>query len=282
MDETDALAQRFEAQRPHLRAVAYRILGSSSEADDAVQEGWLRLSRGERGDVRNLDAWLTTVVARVCLTMLRRRKARGEEPAPEDLPAPAADAGPEERAVLADSVGVALLVVLDTLAPAERLAFVLHDMFDVPFDEIAPIVDKSPAAARQLASRACRRVRGADAPGGDPGRQREVVAAFLAASQDGDFDRLIALLDPEVVFRADAECVRLGMPAEMRGARTVASNVSGRARGAEAAVVDGEAAWIVMIRGTLRGVFRFTVRGDTISAIDVIAEPDRLAELDVR
>jgi RNA polymerase sigma factor (sigma-70 family) len=282
MDGTEALAQRFEAQRPHLRAVAYRMLGSPSEADDAVQEVWLRLSRGERDEIRNLDAWLTTVVARVCLTMLQRRKARREEPATDDVPAPATAAGPEDQAVLADSVGVALLVVLDTLGPAERLAFVLHDMFDVPFDEIGTIVDKSPAAARQLASRARRRVRGADVPGGDPRRQREVVAAFLAASQDGDFDRLIALLDPQVVFRADAECVRLGMPAEMRGATTVASNVSGRARGAEAAMVDGEPAWIVVIRGTLRGVFRFTVRGDTISAIDVIADPERLAELDVR
>src|SRR5436305_2614807 len=246
MDEQQWLAEQFEENRDHLRAVAYRMLGSASEADDAVQESWLHVSRSGTGDVRNLGGWLTTVVARVCLDMLRSRRSRREEPVGTDLPEPvagrAAGTDPEHEALLADSVGPALLVVLDTLAPAERLAFVLHDMFAVPFDEIAPIVGRSPAAARQLASRARRRVQGpAAAPDADPGRQREVVDAFLAASRGGDFDALLALLDPDVVLRADGTAVRAGAPGEARGAVAVAGTFSGRARVAQPALVDGMA-----------------------------------------
>ena len=224
----DSLTQQFEANRTHLRAVAYRMLGSVSEADDAVQEAWLRLNRTETSSVENLGGWLTTVVARVCLDMLRSRKSRREEAlegprVPEPIVGPADGVDPEHEALLADSVGLALLVVLETLDPAERLAFVLHDMFAMPFDEIAPIVDRSPAAARQLASRARRRVRGA-APAPDPDleRQREVVDAFLAASREGDFDALLAVLDPDVVLRADGGAVRADLSKEVRGAQEVA------------------------------------------------------------
>src|SRR6266536_1534889 len=207
MDEHEWLAEQFEAQRPHLRAVAYRMLGSLSEADDAVQESWLHLSRSGTSGVENLGGWLTTVVARVCLDMLRSRKSRQEDPLGPHVPDPivghADGSDPEHEAQLADSVGLALLVILETLAPAERVAFVLHDMFDLPFDEIAPIVARSPTAARQLASRARRRVRGAATPDADLTRQREVIDAFLAAARGGDFDALLAVLDPDVVLRAD-------------------------------------------------------------------------------
>src|ERR671922_2719903 len=227
MDETEFLADRFEEQRTRLRAVAYRMLGSMSEADDAVQEAWLRLSRTDSGAIENLEGWLTTVVARVSLNMLRSRNLRREEPLGVRLPDPIVDRAdgtdPEHEALLADSVGLALLVVLETLSPAERLAFVLHDMFAVPFDEIAPIVDRSPEAARQLASRGRRRVRGtAPVPDADLARQRELVDAFLAAAREGDFEALVAVLDPDVVLRAD-QGVRPGASTEIRGARTVAA-----------------------------------------------------------
>src|SRR5262245_44253797 len=225
MNERDLLAERFEEHRSHLEAVAYRMLGSASEADDAVQEAWIRLSRTDTGEVDNLGGWLTTVVARVCLDMLRSRTARREEPwdahVPERFASTERLADPEYEAVLADSVGPALLVVLETLAPAERLAFVLHDMFGVPFDEIAAIVGRSPDAARQLASRARRRVQGADTASTDPDRQREVVDAFLAAARGGDFEALLALLDPDVVLRADAAAVTTGAPREIVGAMGV-------------------------------------------------------------
>src|SRR6266496_3269619 len=219
MDKHEGLAQRFEAERGRLRGVAYRMLGSLGEAEDAVQEAWLRLGRADSGSIDNLEGWLTTVVARVCLDMLRSRKSRGEQPL--DGEAPVADRGhapdPEEELLLADSVGLALLVVLDTLEPAERLAFVLHDLFDLSFDEIAPIVGRSPTAARQLASRARRRVQGADAVrDADLTRQREVVDAFLAASRGGDFDALLAVLDPDVVLRSDRAAVPPGAPTEIR------------------------------------------------------------------
>src|SRR5437763_6093184 len=236
MDTQDWLTDRFEAHRAHLKAVAYRMLGSASEADDAVQEAWIRLSRAGADDVANLGGWLTTVVSRVCLDMLRSRSARREEPidtpVPEMGPGQAAPVDPEQEALLADSVGSALLVVLETLAPAERLAFVLHDLFAVPFDEIAAIVGRSPAAARQLASRARRRVQGATAdPIADRARQRAVVDAFLAASRGGDFTALLALLDPDVVLRADEAAVRTGnIAAEVRGAAAVAETFAGRAR----------------------------------------------------
>src|SRR5437588_645109 len=246
MDDHDWLAGQFEANRTHLRAVAYRMLGSLSEADDAVQESWLHLSRSGTIGVDNVGGWLTTVVARVCLDMLRSRKSRREEPLGAHVPEPFVSAedgiDPEHEALLADSVGPALLVVLETLAPAERLAFVLHDMFAVPFDEIAAIVGRSPAAARQLASRARRRVQGAgtEDPPADRARQRAVVDAFLAASRGGDFDALLALLDPDVVLRADQAAVRSGgIAEEVRGAAAVAETFAGRARAAQPALVDG-------------------------------------------
>jgi len=221
MDDHDWLARRFEDHRAHLRAVAYRMLGSSGEADDAVQEAWLRLSRSDTSGIDNLGGWLTTVVARVCLNMLQARRSRREQPVGHDLPEPPAGRGgpddPEQQALEADSVGLALLVVLDPLTPAERLAFVLHDLFAVPFEEIAPILERSPAAARQLASRARRRVRGAEPPEADVARQRAVVDAFLAASREGDFDALVALLDPDVVLRADRAVVRTGAVEEVPG-----------------------------------------------------------------
>jgi RNA polymerase sigma factor (sigma-70 family) len=281
------LAQRFEARRPHMRAVAYRMLGSLSEADDAVQDSWLHLRRADRGDVENLDGWLTTVVARVCLDRLRSRRSRREEPLAAHRPEPAAardDGGdPEQEAVLADSVGLALLVVLDTLAPAERLAFVLHDLFAVPFDEIAPIVGRSATAARQLASRARRRVRGAaTAPETDLARQREVVEAFLAASRRGDFDALLAVLDPDVVVRADARAAPEGVPRTVSGARAVAGQALGfsrRAPYARVALVDGAVGIVVAPRGRLSVVMAFTVSRGRLAEIDVIADPARLREL---
>ncbi len=284
MSEHDWLADRFEAQRPHLRAVAYRMLGSSSEADDAVQEAWLRLARSDASEVENLGGWLTTVVSRVCLNMLQSRRTRREQPLDDHL----SDDGsahpdridPEDEALLADSVGAALQVVLDTLVPAERLAFVLHDLFAVPFDDIAPIVGRSPAAARQLASRARRRVHGASVVP-SPTRQREVVSAFLAASRGGNFDALLALLDPDVVLRSDATAVQTGADAEVRGAREVAATFAGRARAARPALIDGLPGLVWSQRGVPRVVFGFTIAGGTIVAIDILADPELLAEVEV-
>jgi len=296
MEEHDWLAARFEAHRTHLRAVAYRLLGSLSEADDAVQEAWFRLSRADTSGVENLGGWLTTVVARVSLDMLRARKSRGEEPLGAHLPEPLAgraDGGdPEHEALLADAVGLALLVVLETLAPAERLAFVLHDLFAVPFEEIAPIVGRSPAAARQLASRARRRVQGAPAaPDADQSRQRAVVAAFLAASRDGDLTALLALLDPEVVLRADpvavaASAARVGQGApklapEVRGASAVAEVFAGRARAARPALIDGVPGATWAPGGQPRAVFAFEIAGGTIVAIELFFDPARLGQMDL-
>jgi RNA polymerase sigma factor (sigma-70 family) len=288
VDEQDWLAGRFEGHRGHLRAVAYRMLGSTGEAEDAIQEAWLRVSRSNAREVDNLGGWLTTVVARVCLDMLRSRRSRREEPLGELAHEPHAgdenDAGPEHEAVIGDSVGLALLVVLDTLTPAERVAFVLHDLFAVPFEEIAPIVGRSPDAARQLASRARRRVQGADpesTSGRDLERRRAIVDAFLAASRGGDLDALIALLDPDVVLRADEEAVRIGAPARVRGAAGVAETFSGRARAARPALVDGAPAAVWAQAGRPRLVFAFTIRGDAIVDIEMIADPARLERLAV-
>ncbi len=289
MEERDWLAERFEANRTHLRAVAYRMLGSVSEADDAVQEAWLRLSRTGAGDIENLRAWLTTVVGRVCLDLLRSRRSRREEPMGARVPDPIVstedEVDPEHEALLADSVGLALLVVLETLTPAERLAFVLHDMFGVPFDDIAPIVDRSPAAARQLASRARRRVRGAaPEPDVDLARQREVVDAFLAAAREGDFEALVAVLDPDVVLRADGGVLRAGVSREVRGARNVAKGALGYARltpFARPALVNGAPGFVVAPRGRPFAVLGFTVARGRIAEIDVLADPARLSELDL-
>ncbi|MFD7502122.1 RNA polymerase sigma factor SigJ [Streptomyces sp. NPDC059850] len=286
------LAENFEAHRGHLRAVAYRMLGSLSEADDAVQEVWLRLSRSDTSEVANLGGWLTTVVGRVCLDMLRSRTARREEPLGARVPDPVLSGtdgvGPEDQALLADSVGLALLVVLDALGPAERLAFVLHDLFGVPFDEIAPIVDRTPAAARQLASRARRRVRGA-APLPDPdlGRQRAVVDAFLAAAREGDFGGLIALLAPDVVLRADEGAATPLGYRELRGAESVANQALTFARsGGEDAVprpvlVNGAVGVVGTRAGRPASVLGFTVTDGRIAAIDILADPTRLAQLDL-
>ncbi len=286
MDEHAWLAEQFEAERPHLRAVAYRMLGSLSEADDAVQESWLHLSRSNTSGVENLGGWLTTVVARVCLDLLRSRNSRREEPLGVHVPDPIVSRedgiDPEQEALLADSVGLALLVVLDTLNPAERLAFVLHDLFAVPFDEIAPIVGRSPTAARQLASRARRRVQGAaTVPDADLARQREVVDAFLAASRGGDFDALLAVLDPDVVLRADRAAVRAGASREVRGAPDVARQFSGRARFAQPALVDGAVGAVWAPGGQPRVVFGFTITRGKIVAIDILADPERLHQLNL-
>ncbi len=289
MDEGTWLAERFEENRPHLRAVAYRMLGSLSDADDAVQEAWQRLSRAGTGDVDNLPGWLTTVVARVSLNMLRTRRTRREEPlevrVPDPIVTPEAGIDPEHEAVLADSVGLALLVVLDTLTPAERLSFVLHDMFAVPYDEIAPMLDRSPVATRQLASRARRRVQGrAPVPDPDLGRQREVVDAFFAAARDGDFDGLVAVLDPDVVLRADGGAARTRPTVMLRGARTVAENASTArklARFVRPALVNGAAGAVVTVNGRLFAVMGFTVADGRILAIDVLYDPERLAGLDL-
>src|SRR5215211_7267930 len=281
MDERDFLAEQFEEHRPHLRAVAYRMLGSTAEADDAVQEAWLRLSRSDASEIDNLGGWLTTVVARVCLNALRARRRHGEEPLGPHVPDPVVDAAdgssPEHEALLADSVGLALLVVLETLPPAERLAFVLHDMFGVPFNEIAPIVDRSPAAARQLASRGRRKVQGAPPPDADLARQRAVVDAFLAASRQGNFEALVALLDPDVVLRADPAAVRTGAAAEVRGAAAVAGTFSGRAQTARPALVDGAPGAVWAPGGRPRVAFGFTVADGRILVIDLLADPERLA-----
>lgn len=277
MDE-NFLAERFEEHRTHLLAVAYRILGSGSEADDAIQEAWLRLSRSDSDEIENLGGWLTTVVARVCLNMLQSRKTRREEPLDDVEPLPEAD-GPEQEAVLGDSIGLALLVVLDTLAPPERLSFVLHDMFAVPFDEIAPIVGKTPAAARQLASRARRRVQGVRAAA-DRDRQRKVVDAFLAASRGGEFEALLTLLDPDVVLRVDAAALATGAAAA-HGPNAVAQTFSGRARAAQLALVDGRAGMVWAVGGTPRVVFDFTVSEGRIVAIDLLADPQTLELMDL-
>jgi RNA polymerase sigma factor (sigma-70 family) len=328
MSELDLLADRFEQDRPHLRAVAQRILGSTHEADDAVQEAWMRLSRSDTAGVGNLTGWLTTVVSRVCLDMLRSRSARREDPA--ELPPVVADetADPEGDAVMADAIGPALLLVLDTLGPGERLAFVLHDMFAVPFPQIADIVGCTPAAARQLASRARRRVQGIAAsderhrddeladeqprdavPGGagsggsDAGsggagsggeragrvaagghgvaRRRAVVDAFLAASRDGDFAALLALLDPDVVVRADAAAAEMGSDAVISGARAVAEAYNGRARAALPALLDGEPGLVWSLRGTPQVAFAFTIAGDLILEIELLANPATLAAMSI-
>jgi RNA polymerase sigma factor (sigma-70 family) len=284
--DRDWLAERFEGHRAHLRAVAYRMLGSASEADDAVQEAWLRLDRADTSDVQNLGGWLTTVVARVCLDMLRARRSRREEPHGAQPPEPTlgGEGGidPEREALLADSIGPALLVVLDTLAPAERLAFVLHDMFAVPFDEIAGILGRSPNAAKMLASRARRRVQGAAAvPDADLARQRAVVDAFLAASRGGDFEALLAVLDPEVVLRADGAAVGAGASREVRGAAAVAGAFSGRARFARPALVNGAVGAVWAPGGRPRVVFGFTIAGGKVVGIELLADPERLRGLDL-
>jgi RNA polymerase sigma factor (sigma-70 family) len=283
MSDHDWLATRFEADRPRLRAVAYRLLGSRAEADDAVQEAWLRLSRSDISAVQNLDGWLTTVVARVSLNMLKSRAARREDRLDlADVGGPGT-ADPEQETLLADSVGLALLVVLDTLTPAERLAFVLHDMFAVPFEEIAPIVHRSPAAARQLASRARRRVQRTDGPGDGAAAQAEqtdtkedLIRAFLAASRGGDFEALLAMLDPGIVMRADQAAIQIGAAAEVRGAGAVSRMFAGGARVARPALIDGQAGLIWSHGGQLRVAFRFTVEDGTITAIDLVGEPDGL------
>jgi RNA polymerase sigma-70 factor, ECF subfamily len=286
MQTHDWLAERFEEHRTHLRAVAYRILGSPADADDAVQEAWLRLARSDASQVENLGGWLTTVVARVSLNMLQSRKTRREDPAgshlPEEIAGSADGAGPEHQAVLADSVGLALLVVLDTLTPTERLAFVLHDMFAMPFEEIAPIVERSATATRQLASRARRRVQGADtSPDTDLTRRREIVQAFLAASRGGDLGALVAALDPDVQLRADQAVVRMGSEAEVSGAQAVAAFFSGRARGARLALIDGVAGLVWTVGGQPRVVFSFTISDGKITAIDLLGDPATLGRLDV-
>jgi RNA polymerase sigma factor (sigma-70 family) len=301
MDQHDWLAEQFEANRSHLRSVAYRMLGSRAEADDAVQEAWLHLSRAETSGVKNLGGWLTTVVARVCLDMLRSRESRREESLGEHLPDPIARRedyiDPEHEAVTADSVGLALLVVLETLAPAERLAFVLHDLFGVPFDEIAPIVGRSPTAARQLASRARRRVQGAAADPGldrardpeatdlDRTRQREIVDAFLAAARGGDFEGLLALLDPDVVFHADGAAVKAGIKAgisaESRGATAVAGIFSRPGNSAQLALINGAPGSVWAPGGRPRAAFAFTVAHGKIVAIEMVVDPERLRQLDL-
>ncbi len=289
MDERDWLAERFEEQRSHLRAVAYRMLGSLSEADDAVQEAWLRLSRTDSSDIENLGGWLTTVVARVSLNMLRSRKSRREAPLDVHVPEPIVDRAdgvdPEHEALLAESVGLALLVVLETLSPPERLAFVLHDMFAVPFERIAPLIDRSPEAARQLASRARRRVRGtAPAPDADLSAQRSAIEAFQAAARDGDFDALLAVLDPDVVLRADSGA---GLPAatlEVHGAAAVAARAQMYSRldlDHRPALVNGAAGVVTFRNGKPFSVLGVTVRNGRIVEIDILADPERLERLDL-
>lgn len=283
MHENEFLAERFEANRGHLRAVAYRMLGSLSEADDAVQDAWLRLSRTDTSEIENLGGWLTTVVARVSIDMLRSRTTRREDSLEAQVIERATDSSdPEQEALLADSVGLALLVVLDTLTPAERLAFVLHDTFGVPFDEIAPIVGRSPDAARQLASRARRRVRGGDVRrAGDLARQREVVDAFLAAARGGNFHALLEVLDPGVVLRTDA-AVLLGGVRELRGAEAVARGaVRGGARAARPALVNGNVGVVVAPLGRLLMVLDFTISDGKVVAIDAVSDPERLSQLDL-
>jgi RNA polymerase sigma-70 factor (ECF subfamily) len=283
MDEKKFLAEQFEHERSRLRAVAYRMLGSEIEAEDAVQEAWLRLNRSEAGTIENLGGWLTTVTARVCLDMLRSRKSRHEEPIENTTfePSVGPDDTIEREQRLADSVGLALLIVLDRLAPAERVAFVLHDMFDLPFDTIAPIVERTPAATRQLASRARRRVQGASADKTDVTRQHEIVDAFLTASREGNLEKLVALLDPDVVFRADHVAVKMGGITELRGAQAVAGTFKGRAQAAKPALVDGKVGVAVGFGGTLRIVLTLTFVDNRIAGIEAIADPERIAGFDV-
>ncbi len=287
----DNLAAQFEANRQRLQAVACRMLGSIAEAEDAVQETWLRLSRSDPDSIDNLGGWLTTVLSRVCLGLLRSRRAHPEEPlAREELPPDVG--GPEEEAVLADTLGPALLVVLDTLGPAERLAFVLHDLFAVPFDDIAPIIERSPAAARQLASRARRRVQGADpADPADRRRQQEIVEAFLAASRRGDLEALVSLLDPDAVLRADRAAVRAatanrdrGAPhltPEVRGNRAIAATLVGRAVGAQPALIEGAPGAVWAPGGRPRAVFAFRIVGNSVTEIDIVTEPAVVGSLRV-
>jgi RNA polymerase sigma-70 factor (ECF subfamily) len=287
VDEKQWLAERFEANRTHLRSVAYRMLGSLAEAEDAVQESWLRLNRTDANSIENLTAWLTTVLARVCLNMLQSRKTRREEPldirVSDPIIGPEDPTDPEHQALLADSVGLALQVVLEMLTPAERLAFVLHDMFAVPFEEIAPIVDKSPQAARQLASRARRRVQGAAMPDTDLASQRKVVDAFQTAARDGDFEALVAVLDPDVVLRADAGVLGPGSRV-VRGAAVVASGAMEFSRltvRLRPALVNGAAGVVAVRDGRLISVAGFTVRGGKIVEMNVLADPERLHQLDL-
>lgn len=283
MNEQEWWAGQFEQNRSHLRAVAYRMLGSASEADDAVQEAWLRLARSDAAAIENLGGWLTTVVARVCLDTLRSRASRREEPLPPEISQPAG--GPEHDAQLADSVGLALLIVLNRLAPAERIAFVLHDMFDVSFDEIASIVNRSPEAARQLASRARRRVQGADAPPQpELQRQRRVVNAFLAALRGGDVEGLIEVLDPDVAVHIDEAAARPGAPRELRGARTWASGAVAFARFAQSAqpmLLDGAPGLAWASDGRLARALRFTIASGRIVEVEIIGDPARLRDMDV-
>jgi len=288
VNSTDWSAAEFEAHRPQLRAVAYRMLGSLSEADDAVQESWLRLSRSGAGDIADLRAWLTTVVSRVCLDMLRARSARREDPLDAHLPDPVVTQvgdDPEEHALLADSIGLALLVVLDTLSPTERLAFVLHDVFAVPFDQVGTILDRSPAAAKQLASRARQRLRGATpVTATDPSRQREIVAAFHAAAGDGDIAGLLSVLAPDVVLRADAGASPLGPSRLIRGAEEVASQAiqfAALARFAQPVLVNGAPGFLVAPHGEPFALIGLTIADDRITEINVLADPDRLGRLDL-
>ena len=286
MDEKNFLAQQFEANRGRLRGVAYRMLGSLSEAEDAVQEAWLRLGRADAAGVDNLGGWLTTVVARICLDMLRSRKARREDALDSSGPEPVAndniEAVLEQESQLADSVGLALLVVLQTLAPAERIAFVLHDMFDLPFDEIAPVVGRSPTAARQLASRARRRVQGKAAePDTDRDAQRRVVDAFLTAARGGDMQGLLAALDPDIVVRSDAAARKLGASPEVHGAERVARFYLGKAQEARPALVDGSVGIVVAPRGRLFLALKLTFANNRIAGIDVVADPAQLRNIDV-
>jgi len=289
MNDQDWLAERFEANRSHLRGVAYRMLGSLTEADDAVQEAWVRLSRTDASQVDNLRAWLTTVVGRVSLNMLRSRKTRREASLETHFPDPIVSSeeglDPEQEALLGDSIGLAMLVVLDSLTPAERVAFVLHDVFAVPFDEIGPIVGRTPTAARQLASRARRRVQGASVPDVDLDGQWAVVDAFLGAAREGDFERLLALLDPEVVVRSDGGSARSGLTSLTRGAQAVAAQAMSFRRFAETSTrvlvngIPGGIAWAP--DGSPFAVLAVTVRGGRIVAIEVLADPDRLGQLDL-
>jgi RNA polymerase sigma-70 factor (ECF subfamily) len=282
--DNEWLAERFEAERARLQSVAYRLLGSTGEADDAVQEAWLRLSRSDTSDVRNLGGWLTTVVSRVCLDTLRSRRSRREEPLAPDAESIPDAADPEREAMLSESVGLAMLAVLERLAPAERVAFVLHDIFGVSFEEIAGIVGRSPTAARQLASRGRRRVRGLseDGPAPEAARHQEIVEAFFRASRDGDFEALLAVLDPEVVLRGDEAARRMGArfwkgETQFRGAEAVANQFSGAAQSAQLALVDGAPGAVWAAGGTPRVVFEFTIRNGRVVDIELTADPERVA-----
>ena len=285
MDQTRSLAEQFEAARPHLRAVAFRILGTADDADDAVQETWLRLSTTDTGAIENLTGWLTTVISRLCLNMLRSRQRRRtdsieESSASEHISLPTA-LTPEDQAVLADSMGDALLIVLDRLNPAERIAFVLHDVFSLSFEEVAGILGKSPDACRQLASRARRRVRLAEDPATDRRGQRQIVDAFLAAAKTGDFEMLLSLLSPDAELVADAAAIALGAPAVLVGPRDVASRFSGGAKAARTALLDGQAGLVWMQGGQTKVAFDFTLVDGQVTRIEMIADPDVLGEIDI-